>query len=250
MNILLTGHRGMIGSILIKRLSKKHNVIGLDRVEGNDLLDHPLKFDNIDLVIHLAAESGILKSLDSPMAYWKNNVLASKRLFAAFPNTRILYASSSTAKEPELNPYAASKFIVESIAPKHALGMRFTTSYGSDSRPNMFVSRLMSKTLLYVNDNCRDFIHVDDMCSAIETLMTSDKTGIIDVGTGTSYHLKELVRHVNYCTPTSMKERTEFERYDNKADTTDLFNLGWKPQNDIKEWLTNNYEQTIINKVL
>jgi UDP-glucose 4-epimerase len=242
MNILLTGHCGMIGSQLIKRLSKNHDVIGLDRIEGNDLLDHPLEFEGIDLVIHLAAESGIIKSLDSPLSYWKNNVLASKRLFEAFPNTRILYASSSTAKEPDLNPYAASKFIVENIAPKNSLGMRFTTSYGSNQRPTMFISKLVSKTLLYVNDNCRDFIHIDDICDAIETLMNSDTTGVIDVGTGISYHLKELVRHINYCTPISIKERTKFERYDNRADTETLFNLGWNPKNDVKEWLTNNYK--------
>ena len=83
-------------------------------------------------------------------------------MFEAFPNTRILYASSSTAKEPDLNPYAASKFIVENIAPKNSLVMRFTTSYGSNQRSTMFISKLVSKTLLYVNDNCRDFIHIDD----------------------------------------------------------------------------------------
>ena len=117
MKILLTGHKGMVGTELYTALTKDHRVIGIDLKDGNNLLDCSLDFE-VDLVIHLAGESGILRSLTESDLYFQHNVLATKRLFDHFKNTRILYASSSTAKEPNRNPYALTKHTVERIAPQ------------------------------------------------------------------------------------------------------------------------------------
>ena len=42
-NILITGHEGFIGTQLWKRLSTKHDSMGLDIKSGDDILtcDHP-----------------------------------------------------------------------------------------------------------------------------------------------------------------------------------------------------------------
>src|SRR6056300_1903929 len=114
MKIMLTGHRGFIGSHLLNRLSKENNVIGFDLKDNNgqNLLHCDLK-EEFDLIIHLAGKSGVRESIKDPAGYWRNNVEVSKRLFERYPNTRILYASSSSAYEPHLNPYAASKYIME-----------------------------------------------------------------------------------------------------------------------------------------
>ena len=120
MNILLTGHRGFIGSALFARLARAgHTIHGIDLEAGWDrdrlnnnqnLLD--CDFPNeYDLIIHLAGKSGVRESLKDPAGYWNNNVEASRRLFERYPDTRILYASSSSAYEPDLNPYAASKYV-------------------------------------------------------------------------------------------------------------------------------------------
>ena len=124
MHIMLTGHRGYIGSHLLKRLKKNHSVVGFDLKDGwdrdhlnnsQDLLTCELK-EQFDLIIHLAGQSGVRDSLKDPGLYWRNNVEVSKRLFARYPDTRIMYASSSSAYEPDLNPYAASKYVVEENA--------------------------------------------------------------------------------------------------------------------------------------
>ena len=52
---------------------------------------------DIDLVIHLAGLSGVRDSLDKPTDYWKTNVIVSQRLFEHYRDSRIIYASSSTA---------------------------------------------------------------------------------------------------------------------------------------------------------
>ena len=127
MDILLTGCDGFIGKHLNTYLSTKHKIIGLDAKSGNNLLLCDLNY-HVDLVIHLAARSGIKDSLDNPTDYWKNNVIASKRLFDHFKNTKILYASSSTVYEPFRNPYALSKYAMEQIAPNNSLGYEIYNS--------------------------------------------------------------------------------------------------------------------------
>ena len=108
MNILLTGSAGFIGQHLNKFLKDRHHsVICLDKETGNDLLSCDLKY-SVDLVIHLAGLSGVRDSLERPTDYWEQNVIAGKRLFDYFKDTRIIYASSSTAHEPWKNQYAMS----------------------------------------------------------------------------------------------------------------------------------------------
>lgn len=62
MKIMLTGHRGFIGSALLERLRKNNQVIGFDLVDGDDLLDVDFN-EEFDLIIHLAGKSGVRESL-------------------------------------------------------------------------------------------------------------------------------------------------------------------------------------------
>ena len=69
MIILLTGHKGFLGTKLQQHLNNNgHVTIGLDKTEGEDLLNCNLTWD-CDLVIHLAGESGVRKSIENPHLY-------------------------------------------------------------------------------------------------------------------------------------------------------------------------------------
>ena len=89
MKILLTGHRGYIGSNLLKRLQRNNSVVGIDLKDGwdrdkyNNTQDlQTCKFnEEFDLIIHLAGKSGVRESLQDPEGYWMNNVEVSRRLF-------------------------------------------------------------------------------------------------------------------------------------------------------------------------
>ena len=196
MHILLTGHRGYIGSHLLKRLKKKNSVVGID------LQDDPIRQDlstcefneQFDLIIHLAGKSGVRHSMADPAGYWKNNVEVSKRLFARYPDTRILYASSSSAYEPDLNPYAASKYLIEENAERYVdtLGMRIHTVYDNNPRKGMFIQKFLDNELEYVTNHYRDFIHVEDVCDAIELLINSRYSGTVDIGTGKPFRVRAV----------------------------------------------------------
>lgn len=226
MNILLTGHRGFIGRELHKRLEVKNLVIGIDLLEGNDLLTCEFPKD-IDLVIHLAGKSGVRQSLKNPSDYWVNNIEASKRLFDFYDDTRILYASSSSQYEPHLNPYAASKYVLESLAECHGnnVGMRFHTVYNDNSREGMFFDKLKKNKLEYVTNHTRDFLHMDDCLDAIEILIKNTTfKGPVDIGSGHSTVVRELVhkdipiRNVSH------------ERQNTLADITVMKSMGYNPK--------------------
>lgn len=241
MKILLTGHKGFIGKYLHAKLAKKHTVFGLDSIEGNNLLDCDLDYD-VDVVIHLAAKTGVRDSFKKANAYWNTNVEASKRLFHAFPNTRILYASSSSIYQAELNPYAASKLMLEQVASHHdnCLGMRFHTVYSDKPRSGMFMDKLLRGTLEYVTSHTRDFIHVDDVCDAVELLLSSDLTGVVDVGTGVTVPVQNLAPHL------PLNLNTLNERQHTQANTEILESLGFKPKYNVKKFLTNLGVEHII----
>jgi len=233
MHIMLTGHRGYIGTELLKRLTKNHSVVGFDLVDGQDLATVPLK-EKFDLIIHLAGLSGVRDSFNNVAGYWRNNLEVFKRLLSIYGDTtRILYASSSSAAEPELNPYAATKFLMEIAASKYpwTLGMRFHTVYSASPRKGMFMQKLIDKELTYVTNHYRDFIHLEDVCDAILLLIDSDYKDVIDVGTGEPILISELAPGF------PIKTNVHGEREETRANTTHMSNIGFKPKYNIKKFL-------------
>ena len=237
MKILLTGSEGFIGQNLQSFLKDEHQLICLDKKLGNDLINCNLDYD-VDLVIHLAGLSGVRQSLDNPVDYWVNNVVASHRLFDHFKNKKILYASSSTANEPWRNPYAMSKYYMEKIAPKNSLGMRFTTVYGPGAREGMLIPKLIKDDVSYINiDHFRDFIHVEDLMIAIKILIKNDvKDKVLEIGTGKSINLLDLLYELNI-KEIEKRMGTMFERKNNKASIQVLKNLGWSTKTNLIEYI-------------
>ena len=248
MNILLTGSDGFIGSALYEKLIKSgHTVFGIDikRDPSFDLLTFDKWPEDIDLVIHLAGKSGVRESLKDPTAYWMNNVEASRRLFERYgDNTRILYASSSSAYEPDLNPYAASKYVLEELAERYpdTLGMRFHTVYSNNCpRENMFFNKLKNGTLTYVTRHYRDFVNLYDVLDAIELLIDAQYLkGTIDIGSGVPIKVQDLAPDL------PVRLNTPGERECTCANLDRLKRLGWKPKYSVENFLTNNNLGNII----
>ena len=247
MKIMLTGHQGFIGSALHSRLLKAgHKVHGIDIVANglDNLLYCDFPADDFDLVIHLAGKSGVRESLSDPAAYWNNNVEASRRLFDRYEGTRILYASSSSAYEPDLNPYAASKYCLEELAERYTntLGMRFHTVYSDNCpRENMFFNKLRNGTLEYTTRHYRDFIHLEDMLDAIEILINKPHVkGTIDIGTGNPVKIQDLAPDL------PVRLNTPGEREWTCANTERMKALGFEPKYTVEKFLTNNDLGNII----
>lgn len=223
MKIVLTGHLGFVGSSLKLYLENKdHTVYGLDIKNNQDILTCDLP--DCDTVIHLAALTGVLPSLLNPEEYWNTNVNGTRRVLSHYSNIRTLVASSSSQYEPYLNPYAASKHTMETIPHTNVCWMRFHTVYGPTVRKDMFLDKLQKGTLKYVTDHQRDFIHIDDLCDAIDILLNNDYTGPVDIGTGITTKISSI------CPTLPIVTDTPYERTSTCADTKIMTELGFRPK--------------------
>ena len=244
MNILLTGHKGFIGSSLLKALELNHIVTGIDLKDGVDLLTCDLPNIKFDLIIHLAGRSGVRESINDPAAYWANNVEASRRLFERYSETRIMYASSSSAYEPDLNPYAASKYVLEELASRYpnTLGMRFHTVYSNTPRKDMFFDKLFNNKLEYVTRHHRDFVHLYDLIDAINILIEADYVkGVLDIGSGVPVRIQDFAPKL------PVRLNTPTERQWTCANLEKMKALGFKPKYSIQKYLTKANKGVIIN---
>lgn len=223
-NILITGYKGFIGSHLYDHLKNDYHLIGIDK--GDELPDK-----DFDLVIHLAGMSGVRESWKNPISYFKNNIILSWKIFKKYKY--VVYASSSTVVEPWRNPYALSKYIIEKISPKNSLGVRFTTVYGPNGRKNMFVTKLLNNKLKYINIDCkRDFVHIYDVIQFFKIILKNKLTGIVNVGTGFSFSIKDLVKY-----KVQHKISSFYEMKNNRANIKKIQSLGYKPLFNIQDYI-------------
>ena len=227
MKILVTGHKGFIGSHVYdyfkNEMSDEFEVDGIDFPD--DIGD--FKTDTIyDCVIHLAAFAALRNSIENPNKFWENNV-------------RLLYASSAGAHGWWMNPYAITKKVNEVQAPPNSVGMRFFNVWAEkDSRSDMLYRMLQENTAKYITRHERDYIHVKDVVRAIGYLMPSTYNGPIDVGTGWKTSILELAKAMGRDLP--IKEDTPGEPDSLCADTTELRKLGWYPTINIMDHLNGN----------
>ena len=229
MKILVTGHKGFIGSHVYEYFTDLgFEVDGYDRPD--DLGD--FKTDKIyDVVIHLAANAAIREAVENPDLFWENNVEKSKPIFdyCRDNNIRCLYASSAAVYEWWINAYGISKKVNEVQAPPNSVGMRFFNVYAEKvSRTDMLYRMLEDKTATYITRHKRDWIHVNDIVSAIATLIPSSYTGVLDVGTGDPVSVIDLATKMGMG-HLPIKEDTPGERDITCADPSKLMELGWKP---------------------
>ena len=240
MKILVTGHKGFIGSHVYEYFTD----LGFD-VDGYDRPDDlgDFKTDKIyDVVIHLAANAAIREAVANPDLFWENNVEKSKPIFdyCRDNNVRCLYASSAAVYEWWINAYGISKKVNEVQAPPNSVGMRFFNVYAEKvSRTDMLYRMLEDKTATYLTRHKRDWIHVDDIVSAIATLIPSSYTGVLDVGTGDPVSVIDLATKMGMG-HLPIKEDTPGERDITCADPSKLMELGWRPTINILDTVKTN----------
>jgi UDP-glucose 4-epimerase len=180
---LITGHKGFIGTNLINYLQERNEkVIGLDYPD--DLCERVAEPLDIDIVIHLAAETNVRKSIINSGNFLRN----CKSTYVALEYARInyakfIFASSCGAANP-INPYSASKLAGEAICKAYRESymmdisiLRFANVYGpyskhKDSVIAKFIKQKLNNEPVTINGSghqTRDFIHVQDICKAIYT---------------------------------------------------------------------------------
>jgi UDP-glucuronate 4-epimerase len=266
-NILVTGGAGFIGSHLCKALMRdKHRVIILDNF--NDFYDPNIKkrnidelkemmhnedlefnalsvvtgdireiktlsrlfeFENIEVVVHLAAMAGVRPSIENPVLYNDVNINGTLNLLEMCKNHKVdkfVFASSSSVygnneKVPfsetdnvdyPISPYAATKKAGELLCHTyHKLYdmdmacLRFFTVYGPGQRPDLAIHKFTKlimdeKEVPFFGDGStqRDYTYIDDIIDGVTKAITwvcseKGKYEIFNLGESNTITLKHMV---------------------------------------------------------
>ena len=242
MKILVTGHKGFIGSHVYEHLTKiGYEVDGLDKPDDVRDIIRFIACNGVkyNVIIHLAAYAALRDSIQDPDKFWDNNVIKAKRLFdyCGRNNIRLLYASSAGAHGWWQNPYAITKKVNELMAPDNSVGMRFFNVWAEKgSRDDMLYEMLKQGTAQYITRHRRDWIHVHDVARAICYLIPDKFRGVLDIGTGKNYSVLELAMRMGK-SDLPILDHTPNEPDSLCADITQLTKLGWFPTIDIMELL-------------
>lgn len=227
--ILITGHMGFIGSYLIKEL----DAVGLDIKEGNDILHCDLP--DADLVIHLAAQPGVIASVQDPFNSARTNILGTVRLAKRYTDTRFIFASSGgTIQEKIESPYGLSKFCCEEyikLLCNDYVILRFANIYGKGSRS--VIDKFIHEDIHIYGDGTatRTYLYIDDLIQGI--LKSLDwPTGSYCFGSHQNYTVLQIAQAVGK--PIQFEDWRKGElKHSSLKNTTP----NWKPHMDVMEYI-------------
>ncbi len=159
--IVITGHKGYIGSRLLKKFPDAMVL------EGNIL---SATLPDADVVFHLAAYASVPESWNRPVDYMEN-LRTTVRLTHAYPNAKIILASSCVNENPESSPYAFSKRVAADylkLYHKNWVNLIFPNIFGESPRSVVDIFK-RAKELKINGDGLqvRDYVHVDDIVEAL-----------------------------------------------------------------------------------
>lgn len=304
MNILVTGGAGFIGSNFIRYWLKNNStdkIFNLDKLTYAGNLDNLLevsnlanykfirgdicnfkeiseaiKINNIEVIIHFAAESHVDRSITGPADFINTNINGTFNILEVIrnnPQIRLHHISTdevfgslspTDAKFDEdtryspRSPYSASKASSDHLVRAYVdtYGIKATISncsnnYGPFCYPEklipLAITRALSNELIPVygsGEQVRDWIHVEDHCRGIELILKKGKIGQIYLLGGNGertniWVIKMILKLLNK--PENLirfvgDRKGHDFRYAINYSKAEN-ELGFKPQKTIEQWL-------------
>jgi UDP-glucose 4-epimerase len=268
MKIIVTGHKGFLGSSLIRKLNFSYEIIGISRNLSSpnynikEYLPSELMFikESPDVVImcHAAISSGNLL-LDNQLLF-DSNVAFTSDLIKRFPKAYFLYISTISVygfqndvinEKSLISPiseYAISKVWGEKIVSnsKRFGILRLSSLYGSNMKENTIIPNYVSQALengtieVWGNgERKQNYFHISDAVSYIKKIIKNQKQGFflgtsskefsnIELANYISNEIKASVKFVNSDNTKSMAFENKFTREELDITSEKDFHLGLK----------------------
>ena len=305
MNILVTGGCGFIGSHFLRYMmdtytkdsficldaltyaGNKNNIKDLledsrlTMIEGNirdaSFVDTLFVTYKPDVVVHLAAETHVDRSITGPQVFLETNVIGTGVLLDAclrhgierfhHVSTDEVYGTLPlqggnpfTEQSPLLpsSPYAASKassdLLVLSYYKTYGLPItisRCSNNYGTHQYPEKLIPLMIQRALqeaplpVYGDGlNVRDWIHVLDHCRAIDCILQKGRVGeVYNIGGGEEIANIDLVKQIldildmPYTLITYVNDRLGHDLR-YAVDSSKVQSLGWRLEYTMEDTLT------------
>jgi UDP-glucose 4-epimerase len=283
--VLVTGGSGFIGRHAVAALTsagadvrvvdlKPHPDPAVDVVVGDigdgDVLSEAFT-GGVDSVVHLAAVTSVLRSVENPGGTFDTNVAGTHLLLEAARGAAvgsIVFASTNAVTGPmeapaivetaplrPMTPYGATKAAAEMLMSAYTavygvrcVALRLTNVYGPGMQAkDSIVARLMRAIRLerefeiYGDGRqVRDYVHVSDVIGAMRLgLVNEDWSGPVVIGSGRSLSVLEVVETVRSVTGASLDVRHGPARAGEMpaviVDPSRALAAGWKPRFEFAE---------------
>jgi dTDP-glucose 4,6-dehydratase len=277
-------YAGNLESLLDIAGDSRYHFVRGDICDPNEVTTAMRDF-HVDTVVHFAAESHVDRSILGAAVFVQTNVMGTQVLLEAargagverfvHVSTDEVYGSlgpvgkftETTPLHPN-SPYAASKAGSDLIALsyQHTFGMpvvitRCSNNYGPYQFPEkllplMVINAMNDKPLPVYGDgmNVRDWLHVEDHCEAIDTVLLRGKEGeVYNIGGNNEWRNLDIVKLIlkQLGKPESLirfvKDRPGHDRRYAMDASKITAELGWKPAYTFErgivetiEWYTRN----------
>jgi UDP-glucose 4-epimerase len=291
--VLVTGGRSFIGRAVVKGLQRRGMPVtvvdrqgpdgqrdGVAHIVG-DLCDDHVRDEALAPgtagIIHLAASTSVLRSVERPAQTYADNVAVTQQLLELARVrgvSRFLLASTNavvgdvgatpiTEQLPlrPLTPYGATKAACEMLLSGYAgaygmttCALRFSNVYGPGmAHKDSFVPRLMraaltGSTVRIYGDGTqrRDLVHIDDVVRGVLLGWDSGYAGSLIIGSGRSVSVLELVEIVRRITGRPLRtEHVAAQQGEMPAVVLDLSHsadaIGYRPTVDLEDGLASTW---------
>lgn len=286
MKILVTGGAGFIGSQIIDLLlAEGHTPIILDNLSNgreenvpngvkiyrknllSDKVERIFEKEKPDIVMHLAAQVSVAKSLENPAEDAAVNVLGTVKLLEysiKYDVKKFIFSSSSAVygytneviqEESSTSPisfYGTSKLVSETYIklfnrlynlPYTIL--RYANVYGPRQRSDgeggvisIFIEQLLkNETPIIFGDGnqTRDFVYVEDVARANLLAITNADNQVLNISTNTQTSINLLYTLLSNQIHSLQKPNYEAKRegdilHSHLSNTKALKNLNWEPE--------------------